>query len=80
MPLTPLLLIDLLVLINRWHAQKRTVLAVMHDIGLVRNHFPQAILLNGKLVAWDETEQVLAPYLTSTGTEYGHSTCFTWAT
>ncbi len=50
---------DLLVLINRWHAQKRTVLAVMHDIGLVRNHFPQAILLNGKLVAWDETEQVL---------------------
>ncbi|HHU6595293.1 TPA: zinc ABC transporter ATP-binding protein AztA [Klebsiella pneumoniae] len=50
---------DLLVLINRWHAQKRTVLAVMHDIGLVRNHFPQAILLSGKLVAWDETEQVL---------------------
>ncbi|POP47609.1 ABC transporter [Superficieibacter electus] len=50
---------DLLTLIKAWHAAKRTVLAVMHDLSLVRNHFTQAIFVNGELIACGSTEQVL---------------------
>ena len=36
---------DLLALVERWHAEGRTVLAALHDIDLVRNHFPETLLL-----------------------------------
>ncbi len=32
---------DLLALVNRWHAEGRTVLAALHDMEMVRNHFPR---------------------------------------
>lgn len=50
---------DLLILIKDWHVQQRTVLAVMHDLNLVRSHFPQAIFINGELIASGNTEDVL---------------------
>src|SRR5260370_11952389 len=31
---------DLLALVQRWHAEKRTVLAALHDLDLVRTNFP----------------------------------------
>jgi zinc/manganese transport system ATP-binding protein len=49
----------LLTLIHRWHAEGRTVVAVLHDDEQVRQHFPQAVLLARELVAWGDTALVL---------------------
>ncbi len=50
---------DLLALLHTWHAQGRTVLAVLHDMEQVRQHFPHALLLARELVAAGPTEMVL---------------------
>jgi zinc/manganese transport system ATP-binding protein len=52
---------DLLALINRWHGEKRTVLAVLHDYAMVKEHFPDAILLARESVAWGPTRESLGP-------------------
>jgi len=52
---------DLLHLVEHWHAEGRTVLAALHDMDLVRNHFPQTLLLARGAVAWGDTAQVLTP-------------------
>ena len=50
---------DLLDLVKRWHAEKRTVLAALHDMELVRSHFPETLLLARGPVAWGSTADVL---------------------
>jgi zinc/manganese transport system ATP-binding protein len=50
---------DLLMLVRRWHDEKRTVLAALHDMELVRAHFPETLLLARGPVAWGPTMQVL---------------------
>jgi zinc/manganese transport system ATP-binding protein len=50
---------DLIALVRRWHAEKRTVLAALHDMELVRTHFPHTLLLARGPVAWGETAEVL---------------------
>jgi zinc/manganese transport system ATP-binding protein len=50
---------DLLDLVRRWHAEGRTVLAALHDMDLVRGHFPQTLLLARGEVAWGATSEVL---------------------
>jgi zinc/manganese transport system ATP-binding protein len=50
---------DLLVLVQRWHGEGRTVLAALHDMDLVRSHFPETLLLARGAVAWGPTAQVL---------------------
>lgn len=52
---------DLLRLVARWRAEKRTVLAVLHDLDLVREHFPQTLLIAREKIAWGETDAVLTP-------------------
>jgi zinc/manganese transport system ATP-binding protein len=52
---------DLLDLVRRWHGERRTVLAVLHDIDVVRAHFPDALLLAREPVAWGRTPNVLTP-------------------
>ena len=52
---------DLIDLVRHWHKEARTVIAVLHDIELVRRHFPQTILLNREAVAWGRTEDALRP-------------------
>jgi zinc/manganese transport system ATP-binding protein len=52
---------DLLDLVRRWHAEARTVIAVLHDIDLVREVFPQTLLIAREPVAWGETDDVLHP-------------------
>jgi zinc/manganese transport system ATP-binding protein len=49
----------LLALIRQWHAQGRTVIAVLHDDAQVREHFPQTLLLAREAVAWGPTAQVM---------------------
>ena len=50
---------DLLVIVQSWHAQQRTVIAVLHDNEQVRRYFPQAVMLARRLVAWGDTAKVL---------------------
>ena len=50
---------DLLALVRRWHAEKRTVLAALHDMDLVRDNFPETLLLAREPVAWGATTDVL---------------------
>jgi zinc/manganese transport system ATP-binding protein len=50
---------DLLALVRRWHAEKRTVLAALHDMDLVRANFPETLLLARGPVAWGATAEVL---------------------
>jgi zinc/manganese transport system ATP-binding protein len=50
---------DLLDLVRRWHTEERTVLAALHDMELVRAHFPETLLLARGPVAWGPTAEVL---------------------
>ncbi|HLZ65921.1 MAG TPA: zinc ABC transporter ATP-binding protein AztA [Aliidongia sp.] len=50
---------DLLALVERWHGEGRTIIAVLHDYEQVRAHFPDSLLLARELVAWGPTADVL---------------------
>ncbi len=54
----------LLALVQQWHRQQRTVIAVLHDHAMVCQHFPATLLLARELVGWGATHAVLAePHL-----------------
>ena len=50
---------DLLAVVARWHAEARTVIAVLHDLDQVREHFDCTLLLARRCVAWGPTAEVL---------------------
>ena len=52
---------DLLALVARWHEERRTVLVVSHDLDLVREYFPQTLLLAREAIARGKTDAVLTP-------------------
>ncbi|MFC0409096.1 metal ABC transporter ATP-binding protein [Roseomonas elaeocarpi] len=52
---------DLLRLVQSWHGEGRTVLAVLHDLDLVRREFPDCLLLAREPIAWGPTAEVLSP-------------------
>jgi zinc/manganese transport system ATP-binding protein len=50
---------DLVALIEGWHREHRTVIAVLHDTELVRRNFPQTLLLAREPIGWGTTADVL---------------------
>ncbi len=52
---------DLLGVIRQWHDEQRTVLAVLHDLEQVRQHFPETLLLSRELIAFGPTHEALQP-------------------
>lgn len=50
---------DLLRLISTWHHQGKTIIAVLHDLEQVRQHFPECLLLSREPIAFGPTEEVL---------------------
>jgi zinc/manganese transport system ATP-binding protein len=50
---------DLLRLMVQWQREGKTVITVLHDLRLVREHFPQTLLLARRAVAWGPTVQAL---------------------
>jgi zinc/manganese transport system ATP-binding protein len=50
---------ELLALLQRWKRESRTVIAVLHDLDQVREHFEHTLLLAREAVAWGPTAQVL---------------------
>lgn len=51
---------DLLHLVGHWHQEGRTVIAVLHDLELVRRHFPETLLLAREPIAWGATYSTLS--------------------
>ena len=49
----------LLSIIHEWHAQGRTLIVVLHDMDIVRHHFPQTLMLNGEASLWGATAAVI---------------------
>ncbi|APW42051.1 ABC transporter [Rhodoferax saidenbachensis] len=52
----------LLALVQQWHRQGRTVIAVLHDDAQVKAHFPQTLLLARECIAWGATAEVLTEH------------------
>jgi zinc/manganese transport system ATP-binding protein len=52
---------DLVDLIKRWHGEGRTAMVAVHDLDLVRQQFPEALLLARRPVAWGDARATLAP-------------------
>ena len=52
---------DLLQVVNRWHAENRTIIAVLHNYEQVRSYFPRTLLLAREPIAWGDTAEVLTP-------------------
>jgi len=50
---------DLMNILTRWHAESRTIIAVLHDIEQVRANFPTSLLIAREPVAWGPTDTVL---------------------
>ncbi|WP_368040690.1 metal ABC transporter ATP-binding protein [Roseicella sp. DB1501] len=51
---------DLLAMVHCWHGEGRTVIAVLHDLELVRREFPEALLLARDCLGWGPTEEALS--------------------
>ncbi|SEA90165.1 zinc ABC transporter ATP-binding protein AztA [Rubrimonas cliftonensis] len=51
---------DLMALVARWRGEGRTVIAVLHDLEMVRAHFPQTLLLARELIAHGPTAEALS--------------------
>lgn len=51
--------LDLLSLILQWHKSGKTIIAVLHDIDLVKRFFPNCILLSNHLEAWGPASTLL---------------------
>ena len=50
---------ELLAMVRRWHGEGRTVIAVLHDMDLVRREFPETLLLARDCLGWGPTGEVL---------------------
>jgi zinc/manganese transport system ATP-binding protein len=45
--------------ITRWHEEGRTVIAVLHDLDLVKARFPSTLVLARRCLTWGPTEAAL---------------------
>ncbi|MGL4440151.1 MAG: metal ABC transporter ATP-binding protein [Bosea sp. (in: a-proteobacteria)] len=52
---------DLMALVRTWNSQGRTIVAVLHDLAVVRLHFPQTLLMARQVIAWGDTASALSP-------------------
>ncbi|WP_166141112.1 metal ABC transporter ATP-binding protein [Methylosinus sp. RM1] len=51
---------DLVRIIARWREERRTVIAVLHELDLARRVFPQALLLAREPIFWGATREALS--------------------
>ena len=50
---------SLLELIQEWHADGKTILVVLHDLGYVQKYFPETLLIARQCLGWGKTSKVL---------------------
>lgn len=46
--------------LTRWHEEGRTIIAVLHDLSLVRAHFASTVVLARRCLAWENTDTALS--------------------
>jgi zinc/manganese transport system ATP-binding protein len=51
---------ELMALVHGWHNNGRSVIAVLHDLAFIRQHFPQTLLIARERVAWGPTAEALS--------------------
>ena len=51
--------LDLFEVVRRWHAENRTIIAVLHDFEQVRAYFPQTLLIAREMIGWGETHRIM---------------------
>lgn len=51
---------DLVAILRRWHGEGRTIAAVLHDLALVHDVFPDTLLLARERIAWGPTATALS--------------------
>ena len=61
---------DLLALVQMWHKMGKTIIAVLHHDGLVREYFPETLMLARKIIAWGDTNTILTPAHHARAQEY----------
>jgi zinc/manganese transport system ATP-binding protein len=61
---------DLLALIAEWQRAGKTLIAALHDLSQVRDYFPNALLIDRRVIAWGPAEEALALH-THTGADCG---------
>ncbi len=52
---------DLLNVIHRWHAENRTIIAVLHNYDQVRTYFPMTLMIAREPIGWGLTPEVMTP-------------------
>jgi zinc/manganese transport system ATP-binding protein len=52
---------DLLDVVHRWHAENRTIIAVLHNLDQVRSYFPKTLMIAREPIGWGNTTEVLTP-------------------
>lgn len=52
---------ELTEVLRGWHLEGRTVIAVLHDLDLVRRHFNHVLLLAREAIAWGKPADILVP-------------------
>jgi zinc/manganese transport system ATP-binding protein len=52
---------DLLDVVQGWHAEKRTIIAVLHDLEQVQLFFPRTLMLAREPIGWGDTDEILTP-------------------
>ncbi len=52
---------DLLDVVHRWHAENRTIIAVLHNFEQVRSNFPRTLLIAREPIGWGDTTEILTP-------------------
>ncbi len=52
---------DLLDVVQNWHAENRTIIAVLHNFDQVRSHFPKTLMIAREPIGWGDTTEVLTP-------------------
>jgi zinc/manganese transport system ATP-binding protein len=51
--------LELMDLLKEWNKEGKTIITVMHDLNMVREHFPSTIALAKEIIAYGNTEEVL---------------------
>ena len=52
---------DLLGVVHRWHAENRTIIAVLHNFDQVRSYFPKTLMIAREPIGWGNTTDILTP-------------------
>jgi zinc/manganese transport system ATP-binding protein len=48
-------------MLKHWQSEGRTIICVLHELDLIRQHIPRCLLLARDCIAWDNSQKTLHP-------------------